>query len=147
MFQVGDGIPEGKEEYNNFLNALDGSYCTFDGGNDPTRDAVYPNPAAGGYKGQKMCGTYEPTLVLSVSYGGNEADYTRRYITRQCNEFLKLGLMGVSVLFASGNFGVAGYGNQCRNPDGSLNDGANGRFTPDYPATVCTTLPLDIFTT
>ncbi|KAF3089308.1 hypothetical protein TWF569_003174 [Orbilia oligospora] len=136
LFQVGDGLQTGKDEYNNFLNAIDGSYCTYDGGNDLNKDAVYPNPAQGGYKGQRMCGTYDPTLVLSVSYGGNEADYTARYATRQCNEFLKLGLMGVSVLFASGDFGVAGYGSACRDPvTGAYNDGKSGRFTPDYPAT------------
>ncbi|KAF3938743.1 Aorsin [Dactylella cylindrospora] len=136
LFQVGDGLQEGKEEYNNFLNAIDGSYCSYDGGNDPAIDATYPNAASGGYKGRMMCGTYEPTLVLSISYGGNEPDYTARYATRQCNEFMKLGLMGVSVLFASGDFGVGGYGSVCRDfTTGEYNDGLSGRFTPDYPAT------------
>ncbi|KAF3932549.1 Aorsin [Dactylellina cionopaga] len=135
LFQVGDGIQTG-DEYNNFLNAIDGSYCTYDGGNVPGFDAVYPNPAAGGYKGQIMCGKYDPTLVLSISFGGNEADYTRKYAIRQCNEFLKLGLMGVSVLWASGDFGVGGYGSACRDfGTGAYNDGLSGRFTPDYPAT------------
>ncbi|EWC48769.1 hypothetical protein DRE_00074 [Drechslerella stenobrocha 248] len=136
LFQVGDGLQDDtRGEYNSFLNAIDGDYCTFDGGNDVDHDAVYPNPAEGGYKGQPMCGTYEPALVFSISYGGNEADYTQKYATRQCNEYLKLGLMGVSVLFASGDFGVGGYGSQCRDASGNLNDGLSGRFTPDYPAT------------
>ncbi|EPS41024.1 hypothetical protein H072_5086 [Dactylellina haptotyla CBS 200.50] len=135
LFQVGDGLQTGKEEYNNFLNAIDGSYCTYDGGNDPVKDAVYPNPAVGGFTGQKMCGVYDPTLVLSISFGGNEPDYTRKYATRQCNEYMKLGLMGVSVLFASGDFGVGGYGSVCRDSNGAYNDGLSGRFTPDYPAT------------
>ncbi|KAJ6255895.1 Aorsin [Drechslerella dactyloides] len=136
LFQVGDGLQGTKEEYNNFLNAIDGTYCNYDGGNDPVIDAVYPDPAAGGYKGTPMCGVYEPSLVLSISYGGNEHDYTRKYAVRQCNEFLKLGLMGVSVLFASGDFGVGGFGSACRDPSGAYNDGLSGRFTPDYPATL-----------
>ncbi|KAK6359200.1 hypothetical protein TWF696_000364 [Orbilia brochopaga] len=135
LFQVGDGLQGTKEEYNNFLNAIDGTYCNYDGGNDPIIDAVYPDPAEGGYKGTPMCGVYDPSLVLSISYGGNEQDYTRKYAVRQCNEFLKLGLMGVSVLFASGDFGVGGFGAVCRDPSGEYNDGSSGRFTPDYPAT------------
>ncbi|KAF3906894.1 Aorsin [Orbilia brochopaga] len=135
LFQVGDGLQGSKEEYNNFLNAIDGTYCHYDGGNDPVIDAMYPDPAAGGYKGTPMCGVYDPTLVVSISYGGNEHDYTRKYATRQCNEFLKLGLMGVSVLFAAGDFGVGGFGAVCRDPNGEYNDGSAGRFTPDYPAT------------
>ncbi|KAF3928657.1 Aorsin [Arthrobotrys entomopaga] len=134
LFQVGDGL-QTNEWYNNFLDAIDGSYCTSGGGDDPSKDDLYPDPLAGGYKGQKMCGTYDPTLVISLSFGGNEADYTTKYATRQCNEFLKLGLMGVSVIFGSGDFGVAGYAAVCRNANGTYNDGTSGRFTPDYPAT------------
>jgi tripeptidyl-peptidase I len=39
--------------FNNFLDALDGSYCTFEGGDDPSSglDGVYPDPLPGGYKG------------------------------------------------------------------------------------------------
>ena len=37
--------------FNNFLDALDRSFCTFEGGNDPTVDGIYPDPAPGGYKG------------------------------------------------------------------------------------------------
>jgi len=35
--------------FNNFLDALDGSYCTFDGGDDPNQDAVYPDTVPNGY--------------------------------------------------------------------------------------------------
>jgi len=48
LYQVGD-IIEGTS-FNNFLDALDGTYCTYGGGDDPTQDAVYPDNAAGGYK-------------------------------------------------------------------------------------------------
>lgn len=37
--------------FNNFLDAIDGSYCTFDGGDDPSKDGVYPDTQPGGYDG------------------------------------------------------------------------------------------------
>ena len=39
--------------FNNFLDALDASYCTFEGGDDPNQDATYPDPYGGGYEGQR----------------------------------------------------------------------------------------------
>lgn len=39
--------------FNNFLDALDGAYCTFEGGDDPTQDGIYPDTKPGGYNGQK----------------------------------------------------------------------------------------------
>ena len=41
--------------FNNFLDAIDGSYCTFDGGDDPTQDGVYPDTQPGGYMGMFNC--------------------------------------------------------------------------------------------
>lgn len=35
LYQVGDDV-EGAS-FNNFLNAIDGSYCTYEGGDDPTQ--------------------------------------------------------------------------------------------------------------
>ena len=98
--------------FNTFLDAIDGSYCTYcaDGEcGDSSIDPQYPDPAPGGYKGQLQCGIYEPTSVISVSYGGQEADVPISYQKRQCNEYLKLGLQGVSTLFASGDSGVSNY--------------------------------------
>jgi tripeptidyl-peptidase-1 len=54
-----------------------------------------------------MCGIFQPTNVISVSYGGQESDVPISYQKRQCLEYLKLGLQGVSILFASGDAGVA----------------------------------------
>lgn len=54
-----------------------------------------------------MCGVYQPTNVISVSYGGQEADLPISYQKRQCLEYMKLGLQGVSFLFASGDAGVS----------------------------------------
>ena len=49
----------------------------------------------------------KPTNVISLSYGGQEADLPISYQKRQCLEYLKLGLQGVSFLFASGDSGVS----------------------------------------
>jgi tripeptidyl-peptidase-1 len=60
---------------NTFLDALDGSYCTYtafgETGNDPVLDPIYPDPSnyTGAYKGSLMCGTYQPTPVITISYG------------------------------------------------------------------------------
>jgi tripeptidyl-peptidase-1 len=56
-----------------------------------------------------MCGTYKPTRVISVSYGVSEYDAPVNYTRRQCNEFLKLGLQGHTVFYASGDYGVASF--------------------------------------
>lgn len=110
------------------MDAIDGSYCTYSAfgitGNDEN-DPPYPDPASGGYNGSLQCGVYEPTNVISISYGGDEASLSINYQKRQCNEFKKLGLQGVSVVVASGDSGVAGSG-------GCLGDGSI--FNPDFPA-------------
>ena len=66
------------------------SYCTYSAfgetGNDPRVDPVYPDTASGGYKGKLQCGVFEPTNVLSASYGLVEFDYPVNYQLRQCNE-------------------------------------------------------------
>jgi tripeptidyl-peptidase-1 len=54
-----------------------------------------------------MCGTFVPTNVISLSYGGQEFDLPISYQKRQCLEYMKLGLQGVSFLFASGDSGVS----------------------------------------
>ncbi|KAJ7093316.1 subtilisin-like protein [Mycena belliarum] len=130
LYQVGDTL-EGAS-FNDFLDAIDGSYCTADGGDDPNYDAVYPNPYGGGYQGPKACGTVTPANVISTSYGYNEADLTQAYSRRQCNEYAKLGLMGVTMLFSSGDNGVAGNRNFCLNAGGSQSAGG-ARFNPTFP--------------
>lgn len=100
--------------FNTFFDALDGSYCTYSAygetGNDPSLDPTYPDTnAAYGYQGDLMCGVYQPTNVLTISYGVYEEDLPVYYQRRQCNEFLKLALQGVSVFVASGDTGVGGY--------------------------------------
>jgi tripeptidyl-peptidase-1 len=109
--------------FNNFLDALDGSYCTYSSngetGDDPKIDPVYSN-------GSQQCGAYKPANVISFSYGLVEADYPANYQKRQCDEFMKLGLQGVSIVFASGDAGVSDRNGQCLGPNQDV-------FSPDYP--------------
>ena len=104
LYQVGD-LVEGAS-FNNFLDAIDGSYCTYEGGDDPSQDAVYPDPLPGGYKGPENCGGFAATKVISTSYGYNEHDLTPFYEQRQCNEYMKLGLQGTTILYSSGDYGT-----------------------------------------
>lgn len=82
--------------------------------------------------GKLQCGVYKPTNVISASYGQAEADLPVSYTKRQCNEFMKLGLQGHSILFASGDYGVAsfpddGTANGCLGPEQKI-------FNPQYPS-------------
>ncbi|KAL3423267.1 Aorsin [Phlyctema vagabunda] len=133
LYQTGD-LLEGAS-FNDFLDALDGSYCT---GDDPNQDAIYPDPYGSGYgvyKGPKDCGGFAAAKVISTSYGYNEADLTPAYENRQCYEYMKLGLQGVTFLYSSGDYGVAGNGGQCIDPaTGDYNNGSSGIFNPAFPA-------------
>ena len=133
LYQVGD-LVEGAS-FNTFLDSIDGSYCTYQGGDDPTQDPTYPDPFNGGYTGPENCGGFSATKVISTSYGYNEADLTAPYEIRQCNEYMKLGLQGTTILYSSGDNGVAGNGGQCIGPDGTYNNGASGMFNPGFPST------------
>ncbi|EHK50837.1 hypothetical protein TRIATDRAFT_145909 [Trichoderma atroviride IMI 206040] len=108
--------------FNTFLDAIDGSYCTFsdDGetGDDPTVDGTTRN---------EQCGAFKPTNVISISYGTAEADYPTYYLERQCDEFMKLGLQGTSVVLASGDDGVARRSGACLGSKHNI-------FTPGEPA-------------
>ncbi|KAJ5336035.1 hypothetical protein MYU51_020039 [Penicillium brevicompactum] len=128
LFQTDDMVYETNHKnvgwLNTFLDAIDGSYCDEISPYDP----VYPDPAEGGYKGSLQCGVYEPPKVISISYGGMEYFMPLAYQKRQCGEFMKLGTMGVSVVVASGDSGVAGIYGYCLGPNETI-------FNPDYPAT------------
>ncbi|KAJ6571973.1 peptidase S8/S53 domain-containing protein [Mycena capillaripes] len=131
LYQVGD-LQMGAS-FNNLLDALDGSFCSFEGGDDPDNDGIYPDTLPGGYQKQD-CGTITPAHVISTSYGYNEADLSPAYTARQCAEYAKLGLMGVTVVYSSGDHGVAGNGGFCLNDDGSQT--TDGKiFNPSFPPT------------
>ncbi|PSR75788.1 hypothetical protein PHLCEN_2v8905 [Hermanssonia centrifuga] len=131
LYQTGDEI-EGAS-FNNLLDALDGSFCTFEGGDDPTEDGIYPDPF-GGFEGAADCGTVKPAFVISTSYSYNEADLTPSYTARQCAEYAKLGLMGVTILYSSGDNGVAGNSGECLFTGQEQGFGAPN-FNPTFPAT------------
>lgn len=137
LFQTDDTPTENNYTYegflNNFLDAIDGSYCSYSAfgetGNSPL-DPPYPDPKEGGYKGQLQCGVYKPTNVITISYGGQEFGFSMAYQRRQCNEFMKLGMQGISIFVASGDSGVGGR------PSGNDNGCINQTiFQPDFPAT------------
>lgn len=93
------------------------------------------NPNPGGYNGPKNCGGAKATKVISTSYGYNEKDLSPAYELRQCNEYAKLGLLGTTFVYSSGDYGVGGNGGQCIDPaTGSYNDGKSGQFNPAFPS-------------
>nr|POE59080.1 tripeptidyl-peptidase sed1 [Quercus suber] len=126
LFQTDDPVYEANYTYlgfyNNFLDAIDGSYCS---SSDETLDPPYPDPQAGGYKGQKQCGVYKPTNVISFSYGGAEFDLPASYQIR-------LSMQGVTLVMSSGDSGVAGSAGD-DNANGCLGPNAN-IFSPDSAA-------------
>ncbi|KAE9365864.1 subtilisin-like protein [Stipitochalara longipes BDJ] len=138
LYQVGDSVEGGSLD--TFLDAIDGSYCTYEGGDNIQFDPTYPDPKSGGYKGPKNCGGLTPTSVISISYTWDEGFLTASYMNRQCNEFMKLGLAGVTVVTSSGDFGVAGNHNKCCTDEGCVGRytnqaGAAGSFNPSFPST------------
>jgi len=47
---------------------------------------------------------------------------------------MKLGLQGTTILYSSGDSGVAGNGDQCIDPEtGRFNNGSSGMFNPSFP--------------
>lgn len=141
LFQTDDifyaeGLEGGGGFLNTFLDAIDGSYCTYCAYGecgDASIDPKYPDPNPLGYQGKLQCGVYKPTNVISISYGEQEDDLPANYQKRQCNEFMKLGMAGTTVVVASGDSGVAARGEDDGNADGCLGHGQI--FNPDFPVT------------
>ncbi|CAK7211597.1 hypothetical protein SCUCBS95973_001169 [Sporothrix curviconia] len=116
--------------WNTFFDAIDGSYCNFSAFGETGNcvkpeclDPSYPDNAPGGYNGSLQCGVYKPTNVISISYGGGEADLPAYYAKRQCTEIMKLGLQGVTVVMSSGDDGVASGAFDGGNYDGCAGEG------------------------
>ncbi|KAH7913799.1 peptidase S8/S53 domain-containing protein [Hygrophoropsis aurantiaca] len=127
LYQVGDAV-EGAN-FNNFIDAIDAFYCMFEF-DGTTADTPYPDRRPGGYKGAKQCGTAKPTDVISTSQGIPEHDISNFYAGRQCLEYGKLGIMGVTVIYPTGDHGVAGDG-KCPHPKGHSKD---EKFSVMFPA-------------
>jgi tripeptidyl-peptidase-1 len=67
----------------------------------------------------------DPPSVISVSYGGNEDEFTNHYLYLFNYVTMIYGLMGSTVLIASGDDGVAGYD--------ARNDITKCSFRSDFP--------------
>ena len=140
LYQSGDSVNvDSVGTFNIFLDALDDSYCTYQGGDQPYLDPAYPDPNEGGYTGPLQCGGAPISNVISVSYGQIEGALPQFYQERQCREWMKLALQGVSVIFASGDSGVAnrynsGYNNSCLDAENGYVDENGTRFSPSFPA-------------
>ena len=130
-YQVGEMWQAGT--LNGLLSAMDPSYCP---AWNSSIDGTYPSPHEGGYPHPVDCGTVNPASVISISYAWNEAAYPPAYLRRQCLEFLKLGLQGVTVVVSSGDCGPAGVGCACIDPTtGGVTAGPeSGLFNPVAPA-------------
>ena len=131
--QVGDMYQIGN--FNNMLAAFDKYYCN---SLDHTIDPSFPNPVLGpgGYPNKTDCGTIKPPKVLSISYANSEANFPKEYLERQCLEYLKLGLMGVTVIVSSGDWGP-GSGvapGVCIDPQTGATNATSGKFSPSWPA-------------
>ncbi|RDB14895.1 Aorsin [Hypsizygus marmoreus] len=132
LLQTGD-IVEGAG-FDNWLDAVDAAFCTFEGGDDPEQDGIYPDPLPGGFKGPESCGIVAPPNVVSISYGQDESTVTPAFANRQCQEYAKLGMMGSTILYSSGDNGVAGNGGVCLNANHQpVRRGTV--FNPDFPVT------------
>ncbi|KAK7001799.1 serine protease S53 [Favolaschia claudopus] len=132
LLQTGD-IVEGAG-FDNWLDAVDGTFCTFEGGDDPEQDGIYPDPLEGGFKGPESCGIIPPPHTVSVSYAQDEVTISAASAMRQCTEYGKLGMLGTSVFYSSGDDGVAGNGGVCLNS--TLQPVDNGTvFNPSFPST------------
>lgn len=79
---------------------------------------IYPDALPGGFDKPESCGIVKPANVISTSYSMVESEITPFYAIRECNEYGKLGLMGVTIVYSSGDEGVSGHGDLCLNPDG-----------------------------
>jgi tripeptidyl-peptidase-1 len=63
----------------------------------------------------------------------SETDLSPAYEERQCREYLKLGLMGITFVYSSGDYGVEFDEGGCINPNGTENDGDSGIFVATFP--------------
>jgi tripeptidyl-peptidase-1 len=75
---------------------------------------------------------YKPTNVISISYGSIENDLPNNYQYRQCNEYMKLGLQGVTVVLSSGDSGVASRLGCIK---GTADPDVETIFNPSFPQT------------
>ena len=127
--QVGDKYKLGN--LNLMLAAFDRYYCD---SLDPLLDPQYPS--VHGYNKPTDCGTLSPPNVISISFTWSEADFPPQYLFRQCYEFLKLGLQGITVVVSTSDWGTAsglepGF---CIDDETGANNATTGKFSPSFPS-------------
>ena len=56
--------------FNNLLDALDGSFCTFEGGDDPYNDGIYPDTDTypNGFNGSSSTSNVTKHFYLTVLF-------------------------------------------------------------------------------
>ena len=126
--QVGDMYQIGN--LNTMLAAFDKDYCT---ALDPEFDPIFPSEGEGGYNSSD-CGTHTPPRVIGIAYAWNEAQFSDTYVKRQCLEFLKLGLQGVTVVAGSADRGTADQLGTCIDPETGEEGAKEGHFSAIFPA-------------
>ncbi|KAH9923425.1 subtilisin-like protein [Epithele typhae] len=114
-------------QFDLLLNALDADYCTFEGGNPPQL-AEFDN--------NQDCGTKPRADVISISYDQAEASFGSFFAQRQCTEYGKLSLTGITFLMSSGDNGVATFSNFCTEDNGNFEIGG-----PDFVPHIGNTCP------
>lgn len=88
---------------------LDSQYITAVGQNVPTSNYYLDDDCDFSTLAQKLVAMTNPPKVISISYGGYETDVGSTAANAFSNAALTLGVMGVSVLAASGDDGAAGF--------------------------------------
>lgn len=80
-------------------------------------DLVYPQKVTlyqvGATNNDASDADFIKTKVVSTSWGQNENDISAAYAEMMCNEYMKLRLQGVSVIFSTADHGVAGNTGNC----------------------------------
>lgn len=114
----------------NMLAAFDAYYC------DPINEdhQKYPDFYPPGCNTTSCdCGTLSAPKVVSISWGWTEAGFSPNYLQRTCLEFLKLGLMGTTVVVSISDHGTTSGGAHCI--DDRSGNATDGKFSPLFPAT------------
>jgi tripeptidyl-peptidase-1 len=142
---VGDGASE-KHVGGQVEAELDTQYIMAMGGNVETEFWTFTGRAPDNPENEpflKFMTTLSDTpdaevpLVVSVSYGEDEPSTTLDYANRLNVEFQKAGARGISLLFSSGDNGVAGINGTLFDEDagcGTDCPAGQGCFVPQWPA-------------
>lgn len=123
----------GDGPFNRVLTSLDEQYCDKSYIPPCTHEVCDGDPTEQSDTGGAHCGGVPKTNVISISYGEMEAYLLPKYQKRQCSEWMKLALQGTSVVFSSGDSGVAADPGFCLSADGTPSIYGNV-FAPSFPA-------------